>query len=223
LVAGHPYLEFQPLAGSAAQLDAPPQLLRHDLVDDVQPKPRAASGQDGDRGQHRRVRKRATGEHIHRIAQLTVQLARALGVEEELAQLWGRAALLHDVGKVAIPDHILNSPGTLTDEEYAIIRSHTTTIGGEILSHNQHLVLARAIAVLHHERWDGKGYPQGLRGENIPQPASIVTVIDVYDALTNRRAYKDARPKAQALALLQQERGTQFDPQMVDAFLKLIS
>ena len=139
-----------------------------------------------------------------------------------------KAVPLHDVGKVGIPDNILLKTDRLTDEEFDIIKAHTT-IGGKIIDHiakemkdeQMYLKHAREIALFHHERWDGKGYCTGLKGEEIPLSARIVSVVDVYDALVSRRCYKDPFPHDEAIAIIEKGKGTQFDPEIVDAFLEI--
>ena len=136
-----------------------------------------------------------------------------------------RSAPLHDVGKINIPDGILNKPGKLTDEEFAIMKTHTTA-GKKILENaittvqgENYLKEARNMAAYHHERWDGKGYPEGLHGEVIPLSARIMAVADVFDALASPRVYKPAFPLEKALAILQEGAGTQFDPKCIEVFM----
>ena len=137
-----------------------------------------------------------------------------------------RSAPLHDVGKINIPDSVLNKPGRLTDEEFAIMRSHTTA-GRKIMEHaistvegDNYLREARNMAAYHHERWDGKGYPEGLHGEVIPLAARIMAVADVFDALTSPRVYKPAFSLEKALSILEEGKGTQFDPKCVEVFME---
>ena len=137
-----------------------------------------------------------------------------------------RSAPLHDVGKINIPDKVLNKPGKLTDEEYEIMKTHTTA--GKIIMEKaistveggSYLKEARNMAAYHHERWDGKGYPEGLHGEVIPLSARIMAVADVFDALTSARVYKPAFPMEKALAIIEEGKGTQFDPKCVEVFLE---
>jgi response regulator RpfG family c-di-GMP phosphodiesterase len=140
----------------------------------------------------------------------------------------GPAAILHDVGKVSTPDHILQKPGKLTPEEFAIMREHAET-GGTILERaaslaegSSYLSLGAEIAMSHHERWDGNGYPHGLSQEEIPLSARIVAVADVYDALISNRPYKDPWPLSEALDYIRKGAGQQFDPRVVEAFLAVI-
>ena len=137
-----------------------------------------------------------------------------------------RSAPLHDVGKINISDSILNKPGKLTDEEFAIMKTHTTA-GKKILEDaistvqgESYLKEARNMAAYHHERWDGKGYPEGIHGEVIPLSARIMAVADVFDALTSPRVYKKAFPLDEALKLLEEGSGTQFDPKCVEVFME---
>ena len=163
-----------------------------------------------------------TGEHTERVGRIAALLARALGLREAEVELVRRAAPLHDVGKIGIPDEILLKPGKLTASEFAQMQTHTT-IGVKILSGSRFpiLQLATEIALTHHERWDGSGYPHGLAREAIPLPGRIVAVVDVFDALTHERPYKAAWPVAAAVAELRRQRGRQFDPNVVTAFLAL--
>lgn len=163
-----------------------------------------------------------TGEHIKRVGQTSALLARALKLPSEEVLLIRRAATLHDVGKIGIPEHILLKPGRLTPDEFNVMKSHTS-IGARILSggHFPLLQMAQVIALTHHERWDGSGYPRGLKGEAIPLVGRIVAVADVFDILTHPRPYKKAWLAEEAIAELQRVSGTQFDPTIVSAFLDL--
>lgn len=163
-----------------------------------------------------------TGAHILRMANYCRLIGARLGLAGEALQLLFDAAPMHDIGKVGIPDHILLKPGRLDDEEMAIMRQHPR-IGWEILAsapfENALFGLAADIALTHHEKFDGSGYPQGLRGEAIPLPGRIVAVADVFDALTSARPYKAAWPVEQARAFLVEFAGRHFDPACVEAFL----
>jgi response regulator RpfG family c-di-GMP phosphodiesterase len=161
-----------------------------------------------------------TGEHIERIAHYTTCVAMELGVPKEEAIRWGNASRLHDVGKVGIADAVLQKPGKLSLEEYEEIKMHTE-IGHEILSSDKWMTLARNIATNHHEHWDGGGYPNGLKGIEIELPTRIVSVVDVYDALTHTRPYKQAWLEEEAIAYINNKAGTQFDPKVVKAFIRL--
>ncbi|HEX9245170.1 MAG TPA: HD domain-containing phosphohydrolase [bacterium] len=161
-----------------------------------------------------------TGQHTRRVGETAARLARTLGLARDQVELIRHAAPLHDVGKIGIPDNILLKPGPLTPEEFEVIKTHTT-IGARILSGGKFplLQMAEEIALSHHERWDGKGYPRGLRGEAIPLPGRIVALADVFDAVISKRPYKKARSPEEAAAELQRGAGTQFDPRVVEAFL----
>jgi len=161
-----------------------------------------------------------TGRHTQRVGRLSALLAGALGLAEEEVVLFRRAAPLHDVGKIGIPDLILLKPGRLTPEEFAVMKTHTT-IGARILSGGSFplLKLAEEIALRHHERWDGSGYPGGLAGEAIPLSGRILAVADSFDALTHERPYKQAWPVEEAMAEVASQSGRQFDPRVVAAFL----
>jgi len=171
-------------------------------------------------GQVAEFKDSATGKHIRRIQEYTLRLALALGCPEEEAKVYAKASRLHDIGKVGIPDNILRKPGKLTEDEFAIMKRHTR-IGDAVLSRSVSLAVARVVAKSHHERWDGSGYPDGLSGEDIPYPARIVAVADVFDALLSIRPYKQPWQEADAAAQIQLGRGTHFDPQVVDAFMAL--
>lgn len=164
-----------------------------------------------------------TGHHAERVGILSSLLGERLGLGSEEVRLLRRAATLHDVGKIGIPDSILMKPGPLTSEEFEIMRTHTV-IGGRILSGSRFplLQMAREVALHHHDRWDGTGYTTGLQGANIPLVGRIVAVADVFDSLTHERPYKPASPVPEAVDLICEDRGAHFDPQVVDAFLELV-
>ncbi len=161
-----------------------------------------------------------TGTHVIRMSHYTRILALALGYSEYEADEMLHAAPMHDIGKIGIPEAILCKPGKLTDEEWAIMRQHTV-IGARILGDQPTglLRMAATIAMHHHEKWDGSGYPDGLAGEDIPHAARVVAITDVFDALTSERAYKRAWSVDEALAHIRNESGKHFDPEIVAAFL----
>jgi len=163
-----------------------------------------------------------TGQHTARVGQMAALLARQIGMPDAQVALIRRAAPLHDVGKIGIPDSVLLKLGKLTPEEFEIVKTHTT-IGARILSGSRApiLRLAEEIAFSHHERWDGDGYA-GIVSTAIPLAGRIVAVADVFDALTQKRPYKPAWPIADAMAEIDCQRGRQFDPSLVDAFLRVI-
>lgn len=165
----------------------------------------------------------ATQEHTQRVGVMSARLARRMDLPETIVELIRRAAPLHDLGKIAVPDSILLKLGRLTDEEFDTIKGHTS-VGARILSGSRHplMQLAEQIARTHHEHWDGRGYSPGLGGEDIPIAARIVAVADVFDALTHARPYKRAWTVEEAVAEIQEQRGRQFDPKVVDAFLELL-
>lgn len=160
-----------------------------------------------------------TGDHIRRMSCYCEAVARQLGYPQEWCRLILFASPMHDVGKLGIPDSILKKPGALTPDERAVMERHTI-IGGQLLSgaDNDILSMAERIALTHHERWDGRGYPNGLAGDAIAPEGRIAAVADVFDALTNKRIYKPAFPFEEAFSLVQSERGKHFDPAVVDAF-----
>jgi putative two-component system response regulator len=164
-----------------------------------------------------------TGDHIERIAELSHKLALAAGLSEDDAELLRRASAMHDVGKIAIPDHILRKPDPLDAEERAVMQRHTD-VGGNLLAGSRSPVvqLGEIIARTHHERWDGSGYPNGLTGEEIPLSGRICAVCDVYDALTSARPYKPAWPEHAAREELRALRGRHLDPSLVDLFLEVV-
>lgn len=160
-----------------------------------------------------------TGLHVIRMSHYAYQLAKGIGYQEHAAENLMHAAPMHDVGKIGIPDAILQKPGKLDAAEWQIMRTHTT-IGAEIIGEHPSriLSLARSIALYHHEKWDGSGYPHNLAGEAIPLEARIIALADVFDALTSVRPYKPEWPIDKALALLREEQGKHFDPHLVEVF-----
>lgn len=164
------------------------------------------------------LREHNTGMHSQRVREYTLLLADRLGVEERERQHISHGALLHDVGKIAVPDHILLKPGRLTDEEWVEIRKHPD-VGYQILRRVLFLRAAAAIVRAHHERFDGRGYPRGLEGNHIPLGARLFAVADVYDALTSYRPYRAPVTYDEAIAEIRAGDGSHFDPVVVAAFL----
>ena len=167
------------------------------------------------------LRDKETEGHTQRVTEMTVQLARGLGCSEDELTHIRRGALLHDIGKMGVPDAILLKPGSLTEDEWVIMRKHPE-YAYEMLLPIQYLHPALAIPHYHHERWDGSGYPRGLKGEEIPLAARIFAVVDVWDALNSDRPYRDAWSKETVLEHVQEQAGAHFDPHVVRVFLELI-
>ncbi len=161
-----------------------------------------------------------TGAHIRRIGLYAAEMGRFLGWNPAQVDCVLSAAPMHDIGKIGIPDRILQKGGALNDEEWIIMKTHTL-IGANILKGSSvpFIQMGARIAVGHHEKWDGTGYPGGLKRQKIPLEARIVALVDVFDALSNRRCYKEPWPEARVLELVQKERGTHFDPDLADLFL----
>lgn len=167
------------------------------------------------------LRDKETEGHTKRVTDLVVRLARELNrTEEEIVHI-RRGALLHDMGKMGIPDEILQKPGSLSDEEWKVMRKHPQ-YAQQMLSRIGYLSDALIIPYYHHERWDGSGYPQGLKGEEIPLFARLFSVVDVWDALSSDRPYRKGLPPKDVVQYLRAEAGRLFDPQVVEAFLKLV-
>ncbi|WP_198264383.1 HD-GYP domain-containing protein [sulfur-oxidizing endosymbiont of Gigantopelta aegis] len=163
-----------------------------------------------------------TAQHSSRVSAFSVKLGKYFKLSKEDLALLKQGALMHDLGKIAIPDKILNKESPLTDEEFAIMREHPVKTA-EILKPLLHYEHHREIAAWHHERWDGKGYPDGLKGEDIPFMARIVSIADTWDAMTGDRCYRKGMSKEKALSIIRTERDSgQWDPQMVDAVLEII-
>ena len=161
-----------------------------------------------------------TGAHLVRMSHYAAVVARQMGRNESEVELLLYAAPLHDVGKISVPDHILLKPGKLDPDEWEIMKQHPV-VGGDILagSDAELIQLAQKIALTHHEKWDGSGYPYGLRGTEIPLVGRITAIADVFDALTSNRPYRAAMSVEEALQIIREGRGTHFDPEVVDAFL----
>jgi HD-GYP domain-containing protein (c-di-GMP phosphodiesterase class II) len=167
------------------------------------------------------LRDEETEGHTRRVTELTLRLANSMGFSgEELVDV-RRGALLHDIGKIGVPDAILLKPGPLTDEEWVIMRRHSQ-FAYDMLAPITYLRKAVHIPYCHHEKWDGTGYPRGLRGEQIPWAARIFAVVDVWDALTSDRPYRKAWSKREALAYIREQAGRHFDPKVVEIFLKSV-
>ncbi|HVE90249.1 MAG TPA: HD-GYP domain-containing protein [Burkholderiaceae bacterium] len=164
-----------------------------------------------------------TGEHCYRVGAMARELAKKMGLDDELCQMIDLSARLHDVGKIRIPESILLKPGRFTPEERSIMEKHCE-FGWEIIGEGGlgQLFVAQEIAFNHHEKWDGSGYPRQIKGEMIPLSARITALSDVYDALTHKRSYKDAWPIADALQHIGREAGKHFDPQLTAMFLELV-
>jgi putative two-component system response regulator len=165
-----------------------------------------------------------TGRHTQRVGELCGLLAARLGLPRERVDLLRRAAPLHDVGKIGIPDAILLKPGRLSDDEFATMREHVD-VGAKLLAQGQSdlMILAERVALTHHERWDGSGYPRGLQGDEIPIEGQIVAVADVFDTLINERPYKPAWPIERAIAEIRRQSGRWFAPRVVAAFMGVLS
>lgn len=207
-------LELLSLAASYAGKSLESVMLHQEIIE-TQKEIIATMGEIGE------IRSKETGNHVKRVAEYSYVLAIGLGMDPEEAEVLRTVSPMHDIGKVAIPDAVLNKPGKLTDEEYEIIKSHTR-IGHQLLKGSKRKLLRAAsiVAEQHHERWDGRGYPNGLRGEEIHIFGRITAVADVFDALSAERVYKPAWPLEKIEALFREERGRHFDPQIVDVFFR---
>lgn len=164
-----------------------------------------------------------TGMHVIRVSHFCRLLAEASNMDADDVELIFQASPMHDIGKIGIPDRVLLKPGKLDDDEFRMMQKHTT-IGAEILGEHDSplLFMARTIALTHHEKWNGKGYPHGISGEAIPLAGRITAVADVFDALTSERPYKKAWPVEEAVALMQSEAGEHFDPVLIEKFNHLL-
>ncbi|MBE1302233.1 MAG: response regulator [Alteromonadaceae bacterium] len=164
-----------------------------------------------------------TGMHVIRMSWFSRFLAEEAGESEDWCELLYNAAPMHDIGKIGIPDRVLLKPGKLDDEEWEIMQKHAE-YGAEIIGEHPSplLQLAKEVAIYHHEKWNGSGYPNGLEGNDIPLSARIVAIADVFDALTSERPYKKAWTEEKAISLLEEEAGSHFDPQLVPLFIKCL-
>ena len=164
-----------------------------------------------------------TGLHVIRMSHYSRLIATQINANEEWVELLFNAAPMHDIGKIGVPDANLLKPGKLNDEEWALMRKHPE-FGGEILGDNDSelLQMAKEIAVNHHEKWDGSGYPKGLQKEEIPLTARIIAIADVFDALTTERPYKKAWPVENAVSFIDENAGSHFDPELVAVFIKAL-
>jgi putative nucleotidyltransferase with HDIG domain len=167
------------------------------------------------------LRDRETEGHSQRVTELILRLARQMGISDEQLVHMRRGALLHDIGKLGIPDAILHKPARLSEEELKMLKQHPT-LGYHLLSPIPFLQPALDIVYCHHERWDGSGYPRGLRGEEIPLAARIFAVVDVWDALVAERAFRHSSSKEEAMAYLKDQAGKTLDPHVVEAFVAVI-
>ena len=166
------------------------------------------------------LRDKETIGHSRRVTSLAIELAEALGLDEKDCMNVKFGALLHDIGKMAVPDQILKKPGSLNDEERKIIEGHPQA-GFELIKDIKYLDQAANIPLYHHEKWDGSGYPNGLAGEEIPYIARLFAIVDVWDAITSNRPYALSWPIPIARAYLKEEKGISFDPDILDVFLSL--
>ena len=163
----------------------------------------------------------ATGEHVKRTQTLAGQVARWLGLSAEEARVMRYAAVLHDIGKIGVPDDILNKPGKLTGEEWEVMHRHPR-VGAGVVGKISGFELVAEVVVAHHERHDGLGYPRGLAGEEIPVGARVISAVDAYDAMTSDRPYREALTHEQAVAELEVNSGGQFDPEIVEALIAVL-
>ena len=162
-----------------------------------------------------------TGNHVVRMSHIARLVAQQAGLGPEAVQLVFQTTAMHDLGKIGVPDRILLKPGPLTEDEWVLMRQHAQ-IGADIIGRhdNELLATARAIALTHHEKWDGTGYPQGLKGEQIPLYGRIVAIADVFDALMTRRPHKPPLPAAESLGIMAEQKGKHFDPMLLECFFQ---
>ncbi|TBL81270.1 HD domain-containing protein [Paenibacillus thalictri] len=207
-------LEYLTLAASYAGKSLESALLTNE-IEETQKEIIFTMGEIGE------SRSKETGNHVKRVAEYSFILAIGLGMSHEEAEMLRIASPMHDIGKVAIPDAVLKKPGKLDEEEFAVMKTHTT-IGYGLLrnSHRQLLKTAAILAYEHHEKWNGKGYPRGIAGDDIHVYGRITAIADVFDALGSDRVYKKAWELDRILNLFKEERGQHFDPKVVDVFME---
>ena len=162
-----------------------------------------------------------TFEHSDEVADLAEEIARQLGLHEDEIEQVRSGALIHDVGKIGIPDSILKKPGKLTDDEWVVMKTHPD-IGADLIKDLEMYAGVVDLVRHEHEHWDGNGYPKGLQGEEIPLGARIIAVADAYNALITDRPYREAYPHERAVEIIKSESGTHFDPKVVDVFLSVM-
>ncbi len=174
-------------------------------------------------GRAAEYRDNETGNHVIRMSHYSQLIGLEAGLSDEQAELLLNAAPMHDVGKIGIPDNILLKPAKLDDDEWETMRQHTT-FGAEIIGNHSSEILdqARMITLTHHEKWNGKGYPRGLKGKEVPLMCRIIPIADVFDALTSERPYKQAWTSEKAVDVIQKEAGSHFDPALVEAFREVL-
>ncbi|MCC6712936.1 MAG: response regulator [Candidatus Dadabacteria bacterium] len=166
------------------------------------------------------LREHETGHHSYRVTEYALNLGRHLELDESQLSVMAKGALLHDIGKIGVPDNILLKPDKLTDEEWGLMKQHAQ-LGYELLNKIEFLEESSLIVYTHHERYDGKGYPRGLSGADIPLGARIFSVVDALDAMTSKRVYKGAMPFEEAIERIKKASGTQFDPMVVETFVNV--
>jgi putative two-component system response regulator len=172
-------------------------------------------------GRAAEFRDEETGLHIIRMSKIAVVIAKAAGFDDEQCDLLLNAAPMHDIGKIGIPDDILLKPGKFEPEEWKIMQTHAQ-IGADILSGDDSdlMMMAQEIAISHHEKWNGQGYPNGLKEENIPLVGRIIALADIFDALTSKRPYKEAWSVEKSVNYIKEESGEHFDPRLVELFMQ---
>jgi len=163
-----------------------------------------------------------TSGHVDRVRTLALAFADYLGWSPEIKMILEIGALLHDIGKIVVPEHILNKPAPLTDEEMEVMKRHPTS-GARILKGVSHLAPAAPYILYHHERWDGRGYPFGLKGDEIPIEGRFLALVDAYDAMTSDRPYRRGLPRERAMQIIRENLGTQFDPDLGERFLNMLA
>lgn len=213
-VFSHQDLEYLKLAASYSGKSIESVMLQQE-IEETQKEIIFTMGEIGE------SRSKETGNHVKRVAEYSYVLALGMGIPQEEAEKLKLASPMHDIGKVAIPDAVLKKPGKLTDEEYDIMKTHTT-IGYNLLKNSRRelLRIAAIVASQHHEKWNGRGYPHGLKGEEIHVYGRITAIADVFDALGSERVYKKAWELDRILNLFKEERGQHFDPHVVDTFFE---